>query len=245
MPAFTTMARGVGPAGIGRSTTLSFMQPAMPGLPWTNVRPGGLWGASSSPSPRDIASSWNWRDGRWDYYELPRDAVPEYGERVTHAVPSGGGLAEVPEQSGHPLPMGSRLVGSGDVAIGTVVQSPETGTNRGWWIAAGALAVLCWMTWGRKATPGRKATSRLPAPRRSRQSEATRNRRGSPAGVRKVAAAWRKHGKPFDKRAFYDSICPIWRSGQITAADVSEGTGWSVPVHTVIRRMRDCEGYWG
>lgn len=168
MPAFTTMARGVGPVGVGPSTTMSFVQPAMPGLPWTNVSPGGLYGALGRRAiepdgNRGLASSWDWQSGRWRYYRMPPGAVPGYGDRVKHPEGlSGGGMAgagigEVPELSAHSLPAGSTPIGVGDHAIGTVVQPPETTSNKGWWIAAAAVGLLLWM--GRRATRGLHAGS--------------------------------------------------------------------------------------
>lgn len=90
----------------------------------------------------DIASVWNWDTGRYDYYRVPTSSRRTYGAEMT-PPPAGqalGGVGEDPDASSHPLPIGSRMVGSGDQAMGNIVSLPRTATALATW-AALALAI--------------------------------------------------------------------------------------------------------
>jgi hypothetical protein len=79
---------------------------------WTNIRPG-------------MFSVWNWDNGQYDYYKAPLGATPRYGDVVKPPPIQAlsGGVGEDPDTSGRVLPYGSKLVGSGDAALGEIVSA--------------------------------------------------------------------------------------------------------------------------
>jgi hypothetical protein len=90
----------------------------------------------------DIASIWNWDTGKYDYYRVPASSRRPYGEDMK-PPPAGqalGGVGEDPDVSSHPLPLGSRKVGSGNQAMGNIVSLPRTTVGMVTW-GAMALAI--------------------------------------------------------------------------------------------------------
>jgi hypothetical protein len=90
----------------------------------------------------DIASVWNWDTGRYDYYRVPSSSRRPYGAEMKPPRPGQalGGVGEDPDISSHPLPFGSRRVGSGSQAMGNIVSLPQTTVGIATW-AALALAI--------------------------------------------------------------------------------------------------------
>ena len=101
------------------------MNQAWRGKAWTNVRPG-------------MFSVWNWKNGEYDYYQGPPDAVAGYGDEVVHppARAVSNPLGEDPDISAHELPRGSKRVGSGAIAVGEIAMEPGQTGGVGIWAAA-------------------------------------------------------------------------------------------------------------
>lgn len=106
------------------------------GKAWTNIRPGTF-------------SVWNWNKGQYDYYKAPPNAIPGYGDEVKSPPPQvlSGLVGEDPDTSSRLLPKRSKLVGSGQVALGEIVSlSGSNGLSPSWTSVAlvvlGPIAIL-------------------------------------------------------------------------------------------------------
>jgi hypothetical protein len=86
------------------------------GKAWTNIKPG-------------MFSVWNWKNGSYDYYEAPPSAADGYGDLVKPppAQSLSGLVGEDPDYSGKILPAHSKLVGSGDLALGEIASMSGNG----------------------------------------------------------------------------------------------------------------------
>ena len=94
----------------------------------------------------DVASCWNWNKGKYDYYRIPAHSVEPYGARVRHPETGNGmsGVGEVPEHTGHDLPAGSFVIGSGDIAIGQVAAPPQR-KMAGLFLVVAAIGLVWWI----------------------------------------------------------------------------------------------------
>jgi hypothetical protein len=98
-------------------------------------------------------SVWDWSKGQYDYFQLPKEYRPKYGEEVRPPPFSpalGSALGEDPDHSGHILPRKAKYVGSGSLAMGEIVSVSETATPINPWLCV-ALAIaiptgLLWLT---------------------------------------------------------------------------------------------------
>jgi len=110
--------------------------------------------ASSRPG---IYSAWNWKTGQYDYYSdtLPRRG---YGDQVKHpkARLVTNLVGETPEESAHPLPRGTRKVGSGESAMGEVVDPNSVNGGLRMWGAVALIVLIptavLWFTTHMKRT---------------------------------------------------------------------------------------------
>jgi hypothetical protein len=97
-------------------------------------------------------SVWNWKTGKYDYYQAPAQTALGYGDEVKPPVKNGmsGWLGDDPDMAGHILPPGSKAVGSGDVAMGEIAAIEEERVGMSPWIAAGLAVtiptVILWLT---------------------------------------------------------------------------------------------------
>ena len=105
------------------------------------VRPGVSHGLAST---NGIYSAWNWDKGRYDYFEAPAGAVPSYGAEVLPPPVQnalGSALGEDPDRSSHKMPLRTKYVGSGPIAMGEIVSVIEGSEAVSPWFAV-ALALV-------------------------------------------------------------------------------------------------------